>query len=100
LELLEVKAGGALGEIEHLDTDHLILRAEVQHDSWGHFLGLHDGRVVQAEMKGVGFTVNLQSHSLPFIVRSKYTLTTRSGTTVLFITTRNTRSPDSINHTH
>jgi hypothetical protein len=37
----------------------------------------------------------VQSHNLPFILRSKNTLTTRFGSTALFTATRSTRSPNS-----
>jgi hypothetical protein len=55
------------------------------------FIGLDDARVVKPQVKSVGFAVNFQLHSLPFIVRSKYTLTTRSGATVVLTTTLRTR---------
>src|SRR5205814_2260693 len=83
LKSLRIQLWGALGEVEHLDADHLILLVEIQDHPWRNLLRLDNRRVVKAQVKSVGFAVNLQFHSLPFIVRSKYTLTTRSGTTVL-----------------
>ena len=95
LNRVRVQLRGALGQPQHLDANHLVLLVEIQHDPRRHFFGLDDRRVVQAQLQSVPFAVNLQFHNLPFIVRSKYTLTTRSGATVVLTTTRNTRFPRS-----
>ncbi len=63
LDLLEIKTRRALGKVEHLHSCHLILSVEIQHNTWRHLLGLHDGRVVQAEIKRIGFTINRQFHN-------------------------------------
>src|SRR5207248_1065641 len=57
------------------------------------FLRLNDLGIVQTQVKCVGFLVHVQPHNLPFILRSKNTLTTRFGSTVLFTVTRSTRPP-------
>ena len=52
------------------------------------FLRFNDLGVIQPQVKRVGFLVHVQSHILPSILRSKNTLTTRFGSTVLFTATR------------
>src|SRR5437867_6417774 len=91
LKGLGVQLRCAFGEIEHLDAHYLVLLIEIQHYARRDFFRLDNPRVVKAQIKGVGLAVNFQFHSLPFIVRSKYTLTTRSGATVVLTTTRSTR---------
>src|ERR1019366_3321974 len=92
LQRLRIQLRSALGEPQHFDANHLVLLVEIQHDARRHLFRFDNWRVVQAQVKSVRFAVNLQFHSLPLIVRSKYTLTTRSGATVVLTTTRSTGS--------
>src|ERR1039457_2795163 len=95
LQLLQVQFRRAFGEMQKFDTDHLIVLVKIQHHARRNFLGLDDFGIIQPQVKRVGFFVHMQFHSLPFIVRSKNTLTTRTGSTVVLTATRKTRPPNS-----
>lgn len=94
-QLVQLQFGRAPGQMEDFNTDNLIALIKVQHYPGRHFLRFDDLGIIQSQVERVGFLVHVQFHSLPFIVRSKNTLTTRTGSTVVLTTTRNTRFPNS-----
>src|SRR5258706_74326 len=80
---------------ENLNAYYLVLLVVVQHDARSYFLGFYDSRIVQTQIKSISLGIYFQLHNFPFILRSKYPLTTRSGTTCVFTMTRSTRLPNS-----
>ena len=74
LKFLEVEPGSALGEVQNLHTDYLILLVEVEPDSRCHLFGLDHPGIVQPEAQGVSLGIHFQPHNLPFLLRSNYTL--------------------------
>jgi hypothetical protein len=74
-----IQLGRALGEFENFHGDDALSFVVVQHDTWRDFFRLDGFRIVELRIQGIGFLVHVQFQSLPFITRSKYTLTTRSG---------------------
>src|SRR5205823_6616570 len=85
----------ALGQVEHFHSNDFISFVIIENHTGRDFLRLNDLGIVQTQVKRVGFLVHVQSHNLPFILRSKNTLTTRFGSTVLFTVTRSTLPPNS-----
>ena len=55
----EVQVGGAFGEVEHFYADDLVGLVVVEHDAGRDLFGLDDGRVIKAQVEGVGFFVDV-----------------------------------------
>jgi hypothetical protein len=64
LHLLETGRRNPLTNIPDLDANDLILVVKIEHDARLHFLGLYDTRIVDPEIKRVGFLVEMNFHSL------------------------------------
>ena len=77
-----------LGQVERLDANDFFFFVVIENYAGRDFLRFNDLGVIQPQVKRVGFLVHVQSHILPSILRSKNTLTTRFGSTVLFTATR------------
>lgn len=86
---------GAGREIEHLQSNDLVLLIVIKNQPGRNLLRLHDLRLVQPEVKGICFRIHSDFHNFPFIALSKNTLNILGGTNAMFTTTRNTRSPNS-----
>ena len=56
--------------MEHFDAGDLVGCVVVEDDSGGDFLGFDDGGVVEAEVEGVGFLVDVEFHGFGGLVRS------------------------------
>ena len=95
LQLLKIELRRTARKVKHLNADYLVVLVEVQHHAGGDFFGFDDFGVIQPEIERVGFFIDVQFHSLPFMVRSKNTLTTRFGSTDVFTATRRIRPPSS-----
>jgi hypothetical protein len=65
--------------LEHFHTDDFAGFIEIKDYARRHLFRLDDFRVIQTEIQGVRLGIEMQLHSLSFMVRSKNTLTTRQG---------------------
>ena len=83
--------------MEHFHTDDFARFIEIKDYAGRHLFRLDDFRVIQTEIQGVRLGIEMQLHSLFFMVRSKNTLTTRHGATLVFVATLSTLFPYSGN---
>ena len=55
----EVQVGGSFGQMEHFDAGDLVGFVVVEDDAGRDLFGFDDGGVVEAEVEGVGFLVDV-----------------------------------------
>lgn len=55
----EVQVGGSFGQVENFDADDLVGFVVVEDDAGRDFFGFDEGGVVEAEVEGVGFLVDV-----------------------------------------
>ncbi len=79
LDLPKVGRWNAIGYLQHLNADDLIVGVEVEHDAGVDLLRLDDRGIVQAEVQGIGVGIDVKLHSLFLDVGSTYAVTTRGG---------------------
>jgi hypothetical protein len=79
------------GQLQQLYSHDVSGRVEIQDHPGFDLFGFNDRGVVEAEVQRVAVRVDLEPHSLPFIRRSKNTVTIRSGIFPGFTTLRKTR---------
>ena len=66
----EVERGRAFREPEQFDAHHFVGVVVVKDHARRDFFGVDDGGVVKEEIEGIGFFINVDLYSLPFMVRS------------------------------
>ena len=58
----EVQSRGPSRSVEHLNAHHFVRFVVVEHDPWRDLLGLDYGGVVETQVEGVSFLVDVQLH--------------------------------------
>ena len=69
----EVQVGGTLGQVEHFDADDLVGLIVIEDDAGRDFFGFDDGRVVETQVEGVGFFVDVEFHVVRVAARPRIT---------------------------
>ena len=67
-EFAGVQFRGAFGKVEHLDADNMVVRVVIDDDAGRNLFGFQYLGIVEGEVQGIGFMINLQSHNATFIV--------------------------------
>jgi len=80
--LLEGIQWDAVLEAEDFNADDFIILIEVEDDAGMHFFRFDNLRFIQPQVYGVGFFIELDSHSSLLALRSKKAVTTSHGFTV------------------